>query len=242
MEVGVATALVGALFAPALARTAYQMSVDADTPARGTCRHCGERLPSGRVRFTLWTGRCHYCRTHLGPRVWLSAIVAALATFAVGFRVGNDPVLLTFMVFALACVPLAFIDLAVRRLPNQLTYPLAALGVSGLFTAAYLSREFTPFLRGLIGAALAGGLFMALAYARPDGEGMGLGDAKLAGILGLFLAWLGWSELGLGLLAGTSAAAAFGVYMLRTGRMSRRSALTYGPFLIMGAFLAILIG
>ncbi|NUP48795.1 MAG: prepilin peptidase [Catenulispora sp.] len=242
MDVGVATALVGALCGPALARGVYQLSVDAGTPARVTCRRCGEHLPRGWFRFFLWTGRCGYCRTLLGPRVWLVAIVAAIATFAVGHRLGNDPALLAFTVFALGCVLLTFVDIAVRRLPDQLTAPLAALGLAGLGTAGYLARDLTPVLRGLIGAALAGGLFLALAWARPDGEGMGLGDAKLAGVLGLYLGWLGWSDLGLGVLAGTSAATLFALYMLGTGRMTRRSAITYGPFLIMGAVLAVLVG
>jgi leader peptidase (prepilin peptidase)/N-methyltransferase len=242
VDAGVATALVGALSGPALARGVYQLSVDAGTPARGTCRRCGERLPAGSVRFLLWTGRCGYCRTLLGPRVWLVALVAAIGAFAVGHRLGDDPALLTYMAFALGCVLLAFIDIAVRRLPDQLTAPLAGFGVVGLGTAGYLARDATPLLRGLIGAALAGGLFLALAWARPDGEGMGLGDAKLAGVLGLYLGWLSWGDLMLGILAGSTAATVFALWMLRTGRLTRRSAITYGPFLVLGAVLAVLVG
>jgi leader peptidase (prepilin peptidase)/N-methyltransferase len=100
----------------------------------------------------------------------------------------------------------------------------------------------TPFSWGLIGAALAGGLFLALAWVRPDGEGMGLGDAKLAGLLGLFLGYLGWADLLLGLLVGTASAAVFALFMLRTGRMNRKSAVIYGPFLLLGAVVAVLAG
>lgn len=242
MVVGVVTALVAALCGPALARTVYQMSVDAGTPARTACRHCGARLPAGWYRFALWPGRCGHCRGMLGPRVWLVAIVAGVAEFVVGHRLGDDPALLAFTAFALGCVVLSFVDIAVRRLPDQLTAPLAAVGLVGLATASYLARDMTPVLRGLIGAALAGGFFLALAWARPDGEGMGLGDAKLAGVLGLFLGWLGWRDLVLGILAGTLAATVFALYMLRTGRMTRRSAMTYGPFLVLGAVVAVMVG
>ncbi|MEY9925953.1 leader peptidase (prepilin peptidase)/N-methyltransferase [Catenulispora sp. GP43] len=242
MVVGIAIALVGALCGPALARGVYQMSVDADTPARHRCGHCGVRLPDGWIRFALWPGRCGACRGPLGPRVWLVAPVAAVGGFVVGHRLGNDPVTLSFLVFALGCVLLAFIDLAVRRLPDQLTAPLAVLGVVGLGTASYLGRDMTPLLRGLIAAALAGGLFLGLAWVRPDGEGMGLGDAKLAAVLGLFLGYLGWRDLVLGMLAGTFSAALFAVVMMRMGRMDRKSALTYGPFLLLGAFFAVLVG
>lgn len=242
MVVGVATALVGALSGPALARTVYQMSVDAGTPARVFCRHCGTGLPAGWWRYLLWTGRCERCRGMLGPRVWLVAIGVAVSGFVVGYRVGNDPALLAFLAFAAGCVVLSFVDIAVRRLPDQLTGPLAAAGVVGLGTADYLARDMTPVLRGLIGAALAGGFFLALAWVRPDGEGMGLGDAKLAGVLGLYLGWLGWRELVVGVLAGTLAASLFAVYMVGTGRMGRRSVVTYGPFLVAGALVAVALG
>ncbi|MBS2535374.1 prepilin peptidase [Catenulispora sp. NF23] len=242
MDVAVVTALVGALSGPALARGAYQMSVDAGTPARQRCGHCCEPLPAGWARFGLWTGRCGHCRDALGPRIWLVAIAAAAAGFAVGLRLGNDPAVLTFLAFAFGGVLLAFIDLAVRRLPDQLTAPLAVLGLVGLSTTAYLNRDMTPVLRGLIAAALAGGLFLALALIRPDGDGMGLGDAKLAAVLGLYLGYLGWGDLTLGILAGSAAASVFGLVMLRTGRMDRKSALTYGPFLLLGALVAMLVG
>ncbi|GAA1979516.1 A24 family peptidase [Catenulispora subtropica] len=242
MMVGVATALVAALCGPALARAVYQLSVDAGTPARTVCRHCDTRFPPGGLRFLVWSGRCGHCRGMLGPRIWLVAVVAGIGGFVVGHRLGNDPALLAFTVFALGCVVLSFVDIAVRRLPDQLTAPLAAVGVVGLGTAGYLARDMTPVLRGLIGAALAGGFFLALAWIRPDGEGMGLGDAKLAGVLGLYLGWLGWNDLVLGILAGTTAATVFALFMLRTGRMTRRSAITYGPFLVLGAVLAVVLG
>jgi leader peptidase (prepilin peptidase)/N-methyltransferase len=143
---------------------------------------------------------------------------------------------------ALGCVLLGFIDVAVQRLPDQLTGPLAVFSLVGLGTASYLARDMTPLLRGLIAAALAGGLLLAMAWVRPDEEGMGLGDAKLAGLLGLYLGYLGWADLTLGFLAGTAVASAFGIFMLRTKRWTRQSAVIYGPFLILGTFIAVLAG
>lgn len=241
MDVGVVTALVGVLCGPAVARGVYQLSVDLDTPARHRCAHCGSRLPAGWIRFALWSGRCDSCREALGPTVWQVTIACAAAGFAVGHRVGNDPAVPAFTVFALGCVLLAFVDLAVRRLPDQVTAPLAVLGVVGLGTAAYLGRDMAPLFRGLIGVALAGGLFLALAWVRADGDGMGLGDAKLAAVLSLFLGYLGWGTLTLGVFAGSLAAAVYGMVMIRLGRMTRTSALTYGPFLIIGAMVAVLV-
>ena len=100
MDVGVATALVGAALGPAAARGAYQLSVDRGTPARHRCSHCGERLPPGWFRFPLWTGRCGYCRESLGPKVWQATIACAAAGFAVGHRLGSDPAVPVFLVKA----------------------------------------------------------------------------------------------------------------------------------------------
>jgi leader peptidase (prepilin peptidase)/N-methyltransferase len=242
MDVAIGTAVFGAACGPVLARAAYQQSVDYGAPTRTACRHCGERLPESVVSRFGWVGKCHSCGRHLGPRVWLVTLVAAVAGALAGHRVGNDPAAVTFTAFAVMCVLLAFIDVAVRRLPDALTAPLTALGLFGLGFTAYVNRDFTPLLRGLIGAALAGGFFLALAWFRPDGTGMGLGDAKLAGVLGLYLGWLGWRDLMLGFFAGTFVAAVFAVALVATGRANRKATIPYGPFLLLGAAIALLLG
>jgi leader peptidase (prepilin peptidase) / N-methyltransferase len=242
MDVAIGTAVVGAACGPALARAAYQLSVEYGAPARTACRHCGEPLATSAVGRAGWGGVCRSCRRALGPKVWLVTLVAAAAGALAGHRLDGDASTVVFTVFALLCVLLAFVDVAVRRLPDLLTAPLAAIGVVGLGTASYLSRDATPFLRGLIGAALAGGFFLALAWIRPDGTGMGLGDAKLAGVLGLYLGWLGWKDLVLGFFAGTFVAALFAVTLVATGRADRKASIPYGPFLLLGAAVALLVG
>jgi leader peptidase (prepilin peptidase)/N-methyltransferase len=150
--------------------------------------------------------------------------------------------MVAFSAFAMVCVLPTFIDVAVRRLPDMLTGPLAAFGLVGLGTTSYLARDVTPMYRGLIGAALVGGFYIALAWFRPDGTGMGLGDAKLAAVLGLYLGWLGWKDLVLGLFAGTFVAALFAVALVATGWADRRSSIPYGPFLLPGTAVALLAG
>ena len=242
MDVAIGTALFGAVCGPLLARAAYELSVEYGAPARTACRHCGEALPTSLASRLGWAGKCHHCKRLLGPRVWLVAIAGAVAGGLVGHRIGNDPSVIAFSAFAMVCVLLAFIDVAVRRLPDMLTGPLAAFGLVGLGTTSYLARDMTPVYRGLIGAALAGGFFLALAWFRPDGKGMGLGDAKLAAVLGLYLGWLGWKDLVFGFFAGTFVAALFAVALVATGRVDRKSSIPYGPFLLLGAAIALLVG
>jgi leader peptidase (prepilin peptidase)/N-methyltransferase len=242
MDVALGTALVGAVCGPWVARSVYEMAVDHGAPARRSCRHCGRPLPASLPARLVWTGRCGSCRSLLGPRVWLVTLASAVAGAIVGHRVGDAPAVATFTVFSVGCVLLLFVDIAVRRLPYAVTGPLAAFGLVGLGTASYLARDMTPTLRGLAGAALVGGVFLALASVRPDGTGLGLGDAALAGLLGLYLGWLGWRDLFWGVLLGTLLGAAFALWLMSRRRIRWSSDLAYGPFLLVGAALVMLLG
>jgi leader peptidase (prepilin peptidase) / N-methyltransferase len=242
MDVAIGTAVFGAVSGPALARAVYELSVPFGSPTHTACSLCGEPLSRTLATRVGWFGTCRYCHGALGPRVWLVTLVSAAAGALVGWRIGNDPAVVVFAVFAVLCVLLAFVDVAVRRLPDLLTGLVAVIGVVGLGTTSYLAQDMEPVLRGLIGAALAGGFFLALVWLRPDGDGMGLGDAKLAGVLGLYLGWLSWKDFTLGILAGCLLAAVYAVTMVSAGRMDRKSPVAYGPFLLLGAALALLLG
>ncbi len=70
--------------------------------------------------------------------------------------------------------------------------------------------------------------------------GLGLGDVRLAGLLGLYLGWLGWTSLVTGTLTGFVLAGLTGAILMVAGRATRRTRLPFGPFMILGAFVAIL--
>jgi leader peptidase (prepilin peptidase)/N-methyltransferase len=74
------------------------------------------------------------------------------------------------------------------------------------------------------------------------GRGMGLGDVKLAGLLGLALGWLGWGPSVLGLFAGFAVGAVVGVGLLASGRVTRRTPIAHGPFLLVGATIGLAAG
>jgi leader peptidase (prepilin peptidase) / N-methyltransferase len=74
------------------------------------------------------------------------------------------------------------------------------------------------------------------------GRGMGLGDVKLAGVLGLALGWLGWGPSVLGLFAGFAVGAVVGGGLLASGRVTRRTPIAHGPFLLAGAAIGLIAG
>jgi Type II secretory pathway, prepilin signal peptidase PulO and related peptidases len=134
-------------------------------------------------------------------------------------------------------VALAVVDIAVHRLPDQITlasYPL----IGGLIAASsLLLRDGEAALRALLGLLGYGGLLLLLAL--PPG-GIGLGDVKLAGLLGGLLAWIEWSALARGALIAVLLAGGFALVLLASRRAGRHSHMPLGPFMVAGALLALL--
>jgi leader peptidase (prepilin peptidase) / N-methyltransferase len=140
----------------------------------------------------------------------------------------------------LCAVALAFIDIAIRRLPDPLT-GAALAGTLCLLTIAALTGGGHPgqLGRAVIAAAALCGFYLALFIVRPSG--MGLGDVKLAASVGVALGWLGWQSLVAGTFLTFALAAAYGIALLLLRRASRTSQLPLGPFIVLGTLAAIAV-
>jgi leader peptidase (prepilin peptidase)/N-methyltransferase len=138
----------------------------------------------------------------------------------------------------LCAVTLAFIDIAIRRLPDPLT-GAALAGTLGLLTVAALTSGGHPgqLGRAVIAAAALCGFYLALFIVRPSG--MGLGDVKLAASVGVALGWLGWKSLVAGTFLTFALAAVYGIALLLLHRASRTSQLPLGPFIVLGTLAVI---
>jgi leader peptidase (prepilin peptidase)/N-methyltransferase len=167
----------------------------------------------------------------------VAELVAGLVLAVAAARASSGWELAALAWLALIAVPLAFIDLAVQRLPDLLTVS-AFVGTLVLLAAAEgTAHQPWPLVRAVIGAAALAGFYLALWLVFPDQ--LGLGDVKLAASIGLVLAWSSWSELFLGALAGALLGAVYArVLSARRGRKGRVF-LPLGPFLLLGAFAAI---
>jgi len=178
-------------------------------------------------------GRCRDCGAPISIRYPLvEAVSAALAVAVVLTRDGAHDLALGLVLVALL-VPIALIDLDRRIIPNRLTGlgAVAALAIG-------LATDVGGVPEQLIAGAAAGGFLLLAALARPGG--MGMGDVKLAGMLGLFLG----REVGVALLVALVAGTLVGaVVVARRGvAEGRKTALPFGPFLAGGGVLALLAG
>jgi leader peptidase (prepilin peptidase) / N-methyltransferase len=199
--------------------------------SRHTARLLAAPQPTAPQPDRPWVGR----RTR-----WALILGTALACAVMAIRFGPNPALPAFCYLAVIGVPLAVIDARCRRLPDPLTLPsypiaLALLGIAALL----LPGGGRQFLTAVLGLALAWAFFLLQVLIYP--AGLGWGDVKLAGLLGLYLGWLGPGALAAGLFLGYLFAAVAGLGLIATRRASRKSHLAFGPFLLAGALAAVLI-
>jgi leader peptidase (prepilin peptidase)/N-methyltransferase len=179
-------------------------------------------------------GRCRSCGTGISGRYPLvEAGTAALAAVTVAVHGGDATRLAMGLVLLAFLVPMALIDLEHRIIPNKLTGPAALVAVV-LGTVLDPGGEVERLLAG-VGA---GGFFLLAALAAPGG--MGMGDVKLAGVLGLFLGGAVAPALLIALLVGVLVSA---VVIARKGVAGgRKTAIPFGPFLALGGIVAMLVG
>lgn len=155
------------------------------------------------------------------------------------WRVGDHFDLLPFSVLAASGVALSLTDILAQRLPSVIVYPAIAVVTVLLATSAILHCSASSFLRALAGMATLTIFYLALAFL--SGGGLGAGDVKLGGLLGVTLGWLSWSALVTATFLGWLTAALAWVLLRATRLKPADSRLPMGPFLLLGALLTITI-
>jgi len=194
---------------------------------RGRARCCGDRIPARYPAVEVTTGV-------------LFALAAWLVQRLADQRPGAWWSLPAFCYLAAVTVALAVIDLDTLRLPYVIvapSYPVAAV-LLGL--ASWAGRDGASAVRMLAGGAVLWALYRLLHLVYP--AGMGYGDVRLSGVLGLYLGWLGWGAVAVGAFLGFLVGGLAGVVLLAARRARMRSAIPYGPYLLTGAWLGVLAG
>ena len=179
---------------------------------RGRCRGCGERIS--------W----HYPGVEAGTALLCAAVVVAESA---------DHEVWLGLALVLLLVPITLIDLEHRLIPNKLTLPGAVIAV-----AIVLLTDSGSLVEHLIAAAAAGGFLLVAAIAYP--AGMGMGDVKLAAVMGLFLGRAVAPAMFVALIAGSLVGA---LIIARKGsKEGRKTAIPFGPYLALGGLVGIFAG
>ncbi len=180
---------------------------------------------AARPRFAAWAGAT-------------SAVVAAL----VALRLGSDPWLVALVPVVPACVALAVVDWHTRLLPKRIVLPATAYSLVVALVLWPLTGDQADLLRGVVGMAATWAVYGVLWFVYP--AGMGYGDVRLAALIGLSLGHLGWAELLSGVYAGFLIFGLPGLLLalLRWDRTLLKTAFPFGPFMLVGALLGLLLG
>jgi len=137
-------------------------------------------------------------------------------------------------------IALAFIDFDTHRLPDALTLPAYPLSAALLVLAALGEGEPVRLLHAAIGLCALYALYYALALVKPGG--MGFGDVKLAGVIGMQLGFLGWGPLLVGAFLAFFLGGVGGVALMVAGRAGRKSKVPFGPYMVAASLIAIVAG
>jgi leader peptidase (prepilin peptidase)/N-methyltransferase len=184
------------------------------------------------VSWLLLRGRCRDCGMRISVRYPAVEAVTAAAFVVLGVKFGREAALWPALALAVILVAAAATDLEQRIIPNRLMAAGAVLALV-LWTIADPGR----LPENLIAGAAAGGFLLIAAIAYP--AGMGMGDVKLAAVMGLFLGKL----VGPALFLGFAAGALVGIALVAArGPAARKQGVPFAPFLALGGMLALLFG
>jgi leader peptidase (prepilin peptidase) / N-methyltransferase len=229
--------LLGALIGSFLNVVAHRVPLGESLVSPGShCPGCGAPVkPYDNIPVVSWLllrGRCRNCGMRISPRYPLVELATAIVFAAVVAVRGFDDDLVLELPFVAALIALAAIDFDHRLLPNKIVYPLAAYGV-----IATLLVDQDDLVENLIAGAGAFLFLLVAVIAYP--RGMGMGDVKLAGAMGLYL---GLSVIPALLVAFLSGSLVGVVIIAREGAAGRKKAVPFGVFLALGGIVGVLAG
>jgi leader peptidase (prepilin peptidase)/N-methyltransferase len=178
------------------------------------------------------------------PRhTWWLMIAVACAWASLTFRFGGYArwsLLPAYLYLGAVGAALTLIDLDVHRLPDLIVLPSYPIVFVLLLVPTVVSGQWGALLRAVLAGLALFVLYLVLALVSPGGGGLGFGDVKLAGVLGLLLGWLGWSPVVVSVLAAFVIGGVIALILLLVGKASRSSHIAFGPSMILGAWLALM--
>jgi leader peptidase (prepilin peptidase)/N-methyltransferase len=173
---------------------------------------------------------------------WRSGLSSAGAAAVVAASVGDDWWLVVLVPLVPVCVALAFIDWHTRLLPAVVVLPATAYAVLAGLAGWPVTGDPADLVRAALGLLIARSVYWLLWFLHS--AGMGFGDVRLAALLGFALGHVGWPEFGVGMYAGFLVFGVPGLLLavVKWDRSLLKTAFPFGPFMIAGALLGLVVG
>jgi leader peptidase (prepilin peptidase)/N-methyltransferase len=207
------------------------------------CPQCGyvlkiyDNIPV--LSYLFLRGKCRGCGNKISPLYPAIEMISALLFLGV-FQVSHGGfLLLSLFAFATLSLPLAIIDLQVRRLPNSLTLAGSVIGFICSVAQSVSSKNIHFLIHGISYGFFAALFFLMLNLISRGG--MGIGDVKLAGMAGLLLFACPGNVMIFGLFAAFFLGALWGIVLMIFAGAKRKTAIPFGPFILLGLWMAVLL-
>lgn len=211
---------------------------------RSRCPNCEAEIAwHDNVPVFSWLrlgGRCRQCAARISARYPAVELITAAGFAVMALSIGAKWVLPAYLLFAAVLVALSVIDIDTRKIPNRLLYPAGMAGALLLVTGSLLDSDARDLVWAAVGAAMGFAILFAIWLVAPGG--MGYGDVRLAAYLGLHLGYLSPGHVAVGLFVGFLLGAVSGIFLLVAGGRDGRTKIPFGPFLAMGAVVAVVFG
>lgn len=196
------------------------------------------------VSWLVLRGRCRGCAAPISMRYPLveggTAVAFALVVWGAYGGIYPFALLPALLYWAAIGIALTLIDLDHHRLPNVIVLPSYVVTAVLLVFASAVTGEWDRLIFAAIGCAALYAIYWVLAVAYPGG--MGFGDVKLAGSLGMLLGWIGWSALLVGAFGAFLLGGLVGALLMIGQRATRKSRIPFGPYMILGVWVGIVAG
>ena len=191
------------------------------------------------LSWLILRGKCRGCNAHISMRYPIVELSTGVffGIVAWKFHASAIPLLVAFLYLASVSMVLALIDIDTHTLPNQIVLPSYIVGIIMLGLTDFVSSTHGAIIRGLVGMMAMGFFYFGMSLAYPGG--MGMGDVKFAGVLGLFLGYLGWSVLLVGAFSAFVLGGIFAIGLMIFRKAGRKSGIPFGPWMIIGAWVGV---
>jgi leader peptidase (prepilin peptidase)/N-methyltransferase len=211
---------------------------------RSRCPRCGKQIGAlDNIPVLSWLilrGKCRNCSMPISARYPAIELGTGVLFGAMGWWLGLSWQLPAFLYLVGIGISLSMIDLDTRRLPNSIVLPSYPVSLALLLVPTVIDGRWPDLGRGVLGGVIAFAIYFALAMIYP--AGMGFGDVKLAGVLGLYLGWVGWASVAVGIFAAFIVGAIVGIALMIVRRGGRKTVIPFGPFMFVGALIGLWLG
>ena len=212
---------------------------------RSKCPNCGAQIRAydniPLLSYLILRGKCRDCGFRIPLKYPLIELATAILFGLAAWKFDVTIAALAYAGFSWVLVVLTVIDLEHKLLPNRVVFPAFIAGWVLLIADAIVEDRGEQIADALFGAFIFGGIFFVIAFAVP--KGMGMGDVKLAFVLGTFLGYVGGVETVLaGMFLSFLVGGVTGIIWMVAAGGDRKMAVPFGPFLALGTILGIYLG